>query len=1211
MTNTRDQMQDVFPIVFDYKAGEQPTSEKLTGLIKHTDSAFSQITQGIGDPWDYSLHDDGTGSRLNLSLENLGQSSIARVLGSSDWLSPMGGCWNEAITVQQSFTLRSNRNSWILGFPLVKLSSSINKSSVAGVLVELTWGTEIGITSGSDTTGVFADKKDTLEEVVEHGDFHVDFYKGVITSYSILPANVTGYINSANMFGPGVPWGTHNVIPHWNQTTLCNVAKSEPDTATTSTYLLTFPAVANAPRKQTGSLYFGSATRDIDATYSNDIAWTESTVGNSSYYRLPSALTTSGMSAGTIIPEGYLLLWDGDRDGRIVPQVTFYYYDENHLTLVTPVDWLDLGDNYRIITSGTSTADAIQYLMQLVRNNEHIGVANYPTVSYTMPLSHDNLEDRFTGNISSSLTDLERWQYRESSYQTNVHPQYLHRGGYMADDLDGNSANAMRGDLVMAGDIDGTEAFLVGDSGIPRGAIKTAALAFGGGNTTKEDYTANTFIRFEGTKDDNSWELNNHAERSLFGLENTGTNNGVHTGTDGGDTNALGMLSIYGWRGTPLYLRGYYPGGSSYDKKDYGATLGFDMAHRGEANYIKLLRLDRTNSTAEVTYAVNQPANVGQTRTSALDITPGLTRAGVWDSYTINQFREFRFRAIPYVSSATNINDSVGGIDYRSTAISEFNHYFVSPAVVGADFFAVYSNAIFFSDDGEGNLTSLNEHGEAWLDNGNDDRMPSGIYYVPSYGSSMPYIQFSMYDGGYSGGAKSTRPLTVGGRYGFKYEDNDGTFVAQTGSTFSERATALATAQSRGIATVIGDYSTSSTVNSGMVLFSRSNDIRIATGEVSHIISTITFTSTHGAIYSDDDVSTHSISLLADSCLWEYSLGTEINKSVHLLGDSTIMFGDGTPRTYSGNVIISAGQDIAYGDTPTIAGVGHDATVSNEVHVFAYDDIQLFAGDNIGLRTDSSIGAGSAGNINLTSGNNVNISADNDINIDAAGDITVSDTIVSSSYLTITALTDTLTMRSNDGNVSINAFGSGHDVSITAADDINITASDTIFLSCGDDVDITAGTNDRILLKVPLTSDFATITGSLGTSGVVVQYITSSTAGDYNVEWNQANGKLVVNSSSERYKKDIETINDVSWIYNLRPVTYRPKNIEDGTNKVFGLIAEEVAETSAAEQLVLYNGDGLPNSVRYISIISPLIKAVQDQKKEIDELKAKLALAGM
>jgi hypothetical protein len=97
-----------------------------------------------------------------------------------------------------------------------------------------------------------------------------------------------------------------------------------------------------------------------------------------------------------------------------------------------------------------------------------------------------------------------------------------------------------------------------------------------------------------------------------------------------------------------------------------------------------------------------------------------------------------------------------------------------------------------------------------------------------------------------------------------------------------------------------------------------------------------------------------------------------------------------------------------------------------------------------------------------------------------------------------------------------------------------------------------------------------------------------------------ADGSVMKNTSSVRYKTDIYPLNDVSWLYDLNPVDFVYKS--DPTKAVqSGLIAEEVEEVN--KQYVLYQ-NGVPDGVNYPSMLAPMIKAIQDQKKTIDTLKS-------
>ena len=99
---------------------------------------------------------------------------------------------------------------------------------------------------------------------------------------------------------------------------------------------------------------------------------------------------------------------------------------------------------------------------------------------------------------------------------------------------------------------------------------------------------------------------------------------------------------------------------------------------------------------------------------------------------------------------------------------------------------------------------------------------------------------------------------------------------------------------------------------------------------------------------------------------------------------------------------------------------------------------------------------------------------------------------------------------------------------------------------------------------------------------------------------NTATGQIGVNSSSRRYKNNINKLDDISWLYDLSPVSFNYK--DDETQELhYGLIAEEVELVN--KNLVLYGKEGTVESVSYPKLIAPLIKAVQDQQKQIDELR--------
>jgi hypothetical protein len=107
-------------------------------------------------------------------------------------------------------------------------------------------------------------------------------------------------------------------------------------------------------------------------------------------------------------------------------------------------------------------------------------------------------------------------------------------------------------------------------------------------------------------------------------------------------------------------------------------------------------------------------------------------------------------------------------------------------------------------------------------------------------------------------------------------------------------------------------------------------------------------------------------------------------------------------------------------------------------------------------------------------------------------------------------------------------------------------------------------------------------------------------------------GQLGTVASSERFKKDIATMDRASEaILSLRPVTFHYKTDAKGISQ-FGLIAEEVAKVNPA--LVLPDKEGKPYTVRYDAVNAMLLneflkehRKVQEQEATITQLKSTVA----
>ena len=110
----------------------------------------------------------------------------------------------------------------------------------------------------------------------------------------------------------------------------------------------------------------------------------------------------------------------------------------------------------------------------------------------------------------------------------------------------------------------------------------------------------------------------------------------------------------------------------------------------------------------------------------------------------------------------------------------------------------------------------------------------------------------------------------------------------------------------------------------------------------------------------------------------------------------------------------------------------------------------------------------------------------------------------------------------------------------------------------------------------------------------------------------QASGYLRVQTSSSRYKENIQEINKSGYldlVSMLKPVTYQYKQEfwPGGSRPVLaGLIAEDLNEIEAFKTVVNYNDEGLPESIAYDRMSSLLVLALQEIKVSINSINQRL-----
>ncbi|MBX2967685.1 MAG: tail fiber domain-containing protein [Cyclobacteriaceae bacterium] len=98
-------------------------------------------------------------------------------------------------------------------------------------------------------------------------------------------------------------------------------------------------------------------------------------------------------------------------------------------------------------------------------------------------------------------------------------------------------------------------------------------------------------------------------------------------------------------------------------------------------------------------------------------------------------------------------------------------------------------------------------------------------------------------------------------------------------------------------------------------------------------------------------------------------------------------------------------------------------------------------------------------------------------------------------------------------------------------------------------------------------------------------------------------------ASDKRLKSEIKTLNvGLDFIMQLNPVSYYMKNFNDGKLN-WGFIAQDVEELVGEKNAILTVGGDSEHTLglRYTDFIAPMVKAVQEQQKIIEELKVRLA----
>jgi hypothetical protein len=180
--------------------------------------------------------------------------------------------------------------------------------------------------------------------------------------------------------------------------------------------------------------------------------------------------------------------------------------------------------------------------------------------------------------------------------------------------------------------------------------------------------------------------------------------------------------------------------------------------------------------------------------------------------------------------------------------------------------------------------------------------------------------------------------------------------------------------------------------------------------------------------------------------------------------------------------------------------------------------------------------------------------------------------------------------------------------------DSNTTGNRNIALGESAGGELTTGSNNIMIGNFGVAGESSTI--RMGIAGVHTRAFLAGIRGTTTGVANaipvliDSSGQLGTTSSSRRFKEEIRDMGDATErLLALRPVTFRYKpEVQAGDRPLeYGLIAEEVAE--AFPDLVVYDDDGRPFTVKYHLLSSMLLNELQKLHARLESSLAERARA--
>jgi trimeric autotransporter adhesin len=184
----------------------------------------------------------------------------------------------------------------------------------------------------------------------------------------------------------------------------------------------------------------------------------------------------------------------------------------------------------------------------------------------------------------------------------------------------------------------------------------------------------------------------------------------------------------------------------------------------------------------------------------------------------------------------------------------------------------------------------------------------------------------------------------------------------------------------------------------------------------------------------------------------------------------------------------------------------------------------------------------------------------------------------------------------------INTTGSNNTAIGRAAGSNLTTGSNNIAIGVNAGLNLATGINNIDIGNTGAGESNTILIGTVGTqTATFIAGINGATSAGGVAVFVNGSGQLGTTTSSRRFKEDIREIAEESdGLMRLRPVAFRYKPEIDPTGLAqYGLIAEEVAQVYP--DLVVYDRDGKPETVRYHLVNALLLNEVQKQHRTIEE----------